>query len=97
MDLGDGGLPTARFGFKFHSSFIAGQVIAIVTLRDNIFTRNENVLPAADPAGIGVGASWGHAGVHVVAIVFQGIVLWALGSLVLFAVRSLKPVRQATH
>ena len=34
---------------------IAGIAIAIITQRGNVFTRVENVLPAADPGGVGVG------------------------------------------
>lgn len=71
---------------------IAGIAIAIITQRGNVFTRVENVLPAADPGGVGVGANWGHVGLHVFAIVFLSLVLWGLGSLVLLSVRRLKPV-----
>ena len=87
-------LPVIFFQTLLTQSFvIAGIAIAIITRKGNVFTRDENVLSGADPGGIGVGATWGHARAHVFAIVVFTLVLWALGSLVLLGVRRLKQVR----
>ena len=74
---------------------IAGIVVGILAQHGNVFTRNENVLPAADPGGIGAGATWGHAAAHVLAVAFLSVVFWAVGLLVMLAVRRLKTVSHA--
>jgi len=69
---------------------IAGIAIAIITQHENIFTRNENVLPAADPGRIGAGATWTHASAHVGAMILLSLAFWVVGSLVLLAARKLE-------
>jgi len=58
---------------------IAGIAIGILTQRGNVFTRG--------------GATWGHAVAHILAIVSLSVVFWAIGSLVMLA---LKPASHAS-
>jgi hypothetical protein len=57
---------------------ISGIVIAILTAKDNIFSA-----PEYSPGKVD-GKNWGHVTGHVVAMVVLPIILWAVGSLIMF-------------
>lgn len=57
---------------------IAGIVISILTGKDNIFSAPEYSPNHAD------GKTWLHAGAHVVAMLVVPLVLWLVGSLIMF-------------
>jgi hypothetical protein len=62
---------------------MAGIALAIVVQQDNIFT------------GDGGGRTWGHVWAHAVGAVFFTVILWVLGSVILFVARTLRPARAA--
>lgn len=62
---------------------IFGIVLAIETGRDNIFT-----VPEFSP-GRASGATWMHAGMHLVAMVVLPFVLWGVGSLIMLVTKKL--------
>lgn len=57
-----------------------------------LYTERKRPSPQPTPGRIGAGAAWGHAVAGVFAIVFLSVVFWVGGSLVMVAVRRLKPV-----
>jgi len=62
---------------------IGGIVIAILTGKDNIFSA-----PEYSPGKVD-GKTWGHAGAHVVAMIVVPLILWAVGSLIMFVTKKL--------
>jgi magnesium-transporting ATPase (P-type) len=62
---------------------ISGIVLAIETGRDNIFT-----VPEFSPNKAN-GRTWGHAGMHLVAMVVLPFVLWAVGALIMLVTKKL--------
>ena len=58
--------------------------LAVVTGTQNIYTTPE-YSPTAN------GATWGHAALHVLAGFIAPLVSWAIGSIILFVTRRLKP------
>ena len=60
---------------------VAGIVIAILTAKDNIFSAPDYSPGKAD------GKTWGHAGAHVVAMIVLPLILWAIGSLLMFVTK----------
>jgi hypothetical protein len=67
---------------------IAGIVIAILTGKDNIFSAPEYSPKHLD------GKNWGHVGGHVVAMVIIPLVLWAVGSLIMFITKKITGPRE---
>ena len=67
---------------------ITGIVIAMVTGRDNIFS-----IPEFSP-GKTSGATWGHVAGHLVAMIIFPLVLWLLGSLVMFITKKVSGGRE---
>jgi hypothetical protein len=57
---------------------IAGIVIAILTVKDNIFSSPEYSPNKAD------GRTWGHVGAHLLVIVALPIAFWLIGSVIMF-------------
>ena len=62
---------------------IAGIVISILTGKDNIFSAPEYSPNHAD------GKTWFHAGAHVVATLVVPVVLWLVGSLIMFVTKKI--------
>jgi len=62
---------------------IAGIVIAILTAKDNIFSA-----PEFSPGRVD-GKTWGHVVGHVVAMIVLPLILWAVGSLIMFITKKL--------
>ncbi len=62
---------------------IAGIVIAILTGKDNIFSAPEYSPGKAD------GKTWGHVAAHFVAMIVAPLVLWGIGSLIMFVTKKL--------
>ncbi len=60
---------------------ITGIVIAILTAKDNIFSA-----PEYSPGKVD-GKTWGHAGAHGVVMIVLPLILWALGSLIMFVTK----------
>ena len=67
---------------------ITGIVIAILTAKDNIFSAPEFSPNKAD------GKTWGHVGGHVIATIVMPLVLWAVGSLIMFVAKKLTGGRE---
>lgn len=67
---------------------ITGIVIAILTAKDNIFSAPEYSPHTAD------GKTWGHAASHVVAMIILPLILWAIGSLIMFVTKKLTGGRE---
>ena len=67
---------------------ITGIVIAIVTGKDNIFSA-----PEFSPGKVD-GKNWGHVGGHIVAMIVLPLILWAVGSLILFITKKVTGGRQ---
>ena len=67
---------------------VAGIVIAILTGKANIFST-----PEFSP-GKANGATWAHAGTHVVAMIVLPLILWLIGSLIMLLTRKLTGGRQ---
>ena len=63
-----------------NSIIVAGIILAIVTAKDNIFS-------APEYSGGGDGKTWGHVGAHVVLMVVGPLVLWLLGSVIMFVTK----------
>jgi len=66
---------------------ITGIVIAILTGKDNIFSA-----PEYSPGGVD-GKNWGHVGGHVVAMIILPLILWAVGSLIMFITKKVSGAR----
>jgi hypothetical protein len=64
---------------------IAGISIAILTHRDNIFSA-----PEFSPGKVD-GKTWAHAASHAVVMLILPIMLWVVGSLVMFVSKKLTP------
>ncbi len=64
---------------------IGGIILAIETQKDNIFAAPEFSPKHAD------GKNWGHVGGHVVAMFVLPIILWAIGSLIMFITKKVSP------
>ncbi len=60
---------------------IAGIVIAILTGKDNIFSAPEYSPNKAD------GKTWVHAGAHFIAMLVIPLILWLVGSLIMFVTK----------
>jgi small basic protein len=60
---------------------ITGIVISIVTTKDNIFSA-----PEYSPGKVD-GKNWGHVGGHVVAMIVLPLIMWAIGSLIMFVTK----------
>jgi hypothetical protein len=58
--------------------------VAIVTMTSNIFTAPEFF-------GGSDGRNWGHVAAHFLAMVLVPVVVWLLGSVILFVTRKVKP------
>lgn len=67
---------------------ITGIVIAILTDKDNIFSAPEFSPRRAD------GGTWSHAASHGVAIIVMPVIMWAVGSLIMFVTRKLTGSRK---
>lgn len=67
---------------------IAGIVISILTGKDNIFSAPEYSPNHAD------GRTWLHAGSHVVAMLVIPLILWLVGSLIMFVTRKITGNRE---
>lgn len=67
---------------------ITGIVIAILTAEDNIFSAPEFSPHKVD------GKSWGHAASHVVVMIVLPLILWAVGSSIMFATKKLTGARE---
>jgi len=67
---------------------IAGIVIAILTGKDNIFSA-----PEFSPGRVD-GKTWGHVAGHLVAMIVLPLILWAVGSLIMFATKRLTGGRE---
>lgn len=67
-----------------HILIACGIVLGIVTGTTNAYTVPE-------VSGGGNGATWFHAGLHLIAGVLVTIVAWLVGSAILFATKKLKP------
>ncbi|HEY6293321.1 MAG TPA: hypothetical protein VI455_17355 [Terriglobia bacterium] len=59
---------------------IAGIMLAIVSGKDNIFS-------APEFSGGADGKTWGHVGGHFLAMIVAPLVLWLVGSLIMFATK----------
>jgi hypothetical protein len=70
------------------SIVILGIVIAILTGRENIFS-----IPEYSP-GKASGGTWGHVAGHLVAMIVFPLVLWLLGSLVMFVTKKVSGGRR---
>ncbi|HEV2348557.1 MAG TPA: hypothetical protein VG028_01800 [Terriglobia bacterium] len=67
---------------------VAGIVVAILTGKDNIFSAPEySPSPTA-------GKTWFHAGAHVVAMLVVPLVLWLVGSLIMFVTKKVTGTRE---
>lgn len=64
---------------------IGGIILAIETNKDNIFAAPEFSPKHAD------GKNWGHVGGHVVAMIVLPLILWAIGSLIIFITKKVSP------
>jgi len=62
---------------------IAGITISILTGKDNIFSAPEYSPNKAD------GRTWGHAGAHFVVMFVGPLVLWLIGSLIMFITKKI--------
>ncbi|MGO8793034.1 MAG: hypothetical protein ACLQVL_37455 [Terriglobia bacterium] len=69
---------------------MTGIVIAILTHKDNIFSA-----PEFSPGRVD-GKTWGHVGGHLVAMIILPIILWAVGSLIMFVTKKLTGGRVQT-
>jgi hypothetical protein len=69
---------------------ITGIVIAILTAKDNIFSS-----PEYSPGKVD-GKNWGHVGGHVVAMFILPLILWAVGSLIMFVTKKIRGPRPQT-
>lgn len=69
------------------SIIIGGIVLAILTGKDNIFSAPEYSPNHAD------GRTWFHAGAHVVASLVVPLVLWLIGSLIMFVTKKITGAR----
>lgn len=69
---------------------ITGIVIAILTQKDNIFSAAEFSPGRVD------GKTWGHVGGHLLAMIILPLILWAVGSLVMFVTKKLTSGRVQT-
>jgi len=67
---------------------ISGIVLAIMTGKDNIFSA-----PEYSPGGVD-GKTWGHVGGHVVAMIILPLILWAIGSLIMFITKKVSGPRE---
>jgi small basic protein len=67
---------------------IAGIVLAILTGKDNIFSA-----PEFSPGKVD-GKTWGHAASHVVVMIVLPLILWAVGSLIMFVSKKLTGGRE---
>jgi hypothetical protein len=72
---------------------LVGQVIIISGILLAIFTGTPNIFSAPEYAFGGDGATWLHAGAHLlIGTTIGSLVPWAVGSLVLFVARKMSPV-----
>jgi hypothetical protein len=62
---------------------IAAIIVAMLSGHDNIYSS-----PEFSPGKVS-GRTWGHVGGHLMAMVFVPLVLWLLGSLVMFVTKKL--------
>lgn len=67
---------------------ITGIVIAILTAKDNIFSAPEFSPNKAD------GKTWGHVAGHVMAMILLPLIMWAVGSLIMFVTKKLTGGRE---
>ena len=67
---------------------IAGIVIAIISGRDNIFSA-----PEYSPGRVD-GKTWGHVGAHAIAMIVVPLILWLVGSLIMFVTKKLTGRRE---
>jgi hypothetical protein len=68
---------------------IAGIVIAILTVRDNIFS-------APEYSGGGDGKTWLHAGAHLLfGVILGSLLAWLVGSVILFVTKKVAPRESA--
>ena len=67
---------------------IAGIVLAILTNKDNIFSAPEFSPGKAD------GKTWGHAASHGVVMIILPLILWAIGSLIMFVTKKVTGARE---
>lgn len=67
---------------------IAGIVISILTVKDNIFSA-----PEFSPGKVD-GKTWGHVGGHVVATIIMPFVLWGIGCLIMLVTKKISGGRE---
>jgi hypothetical protein len=67
---------------------ITGITIAILTAKDNIFSAPEFSPHKVD------GKTWGHAASHVVVMIVLPLILWGVGSLIMFVTKKLTSGRE---
>ena len=67
---------------------IGGIVLSILTAKDNIFSAPEYSPGRAD------GKTWGHVAGHVVATIVLPLILWAIGSLIMFVAKKVRGGRE---
>jgi hypothetical protein len=67
-----------------HFLIACGIALAIVTMTNNIYTAPEFF-------GGSDGRNWGHVGAHFLAMVLVPVVVWLLGSVILFVTKKVKP------
>jgi len=67
---------------------VSGIVIAILTGKDNIFSAAEYSPGKTD------GKTWLHAASHLIVIVIMPLIMWALGSLLMFVTKKVTSGRE---
>ena len=78
------------FGLLLVQNVLSHMLIALAIVL-SIVTATPNIFTAPEVSGGADGAHWLHVSAHVIAGFLASVVAWLFGSVILFAVRKLKP------